>query len=183
MTQVLPPLLLLVLLWTLYWGFVRRTRAFRRTGDPGGAFGDPSAVEAQAARVPGAPSGTGTGDTPPLTGWRRLKEWIEIVLVVELVTLGSWRFVFRNEWPSTREGWIALLLLGPPLYFLSEMVSEWLFSRLFSWIDRVSGDPLEEPFSGRRIVVALVIFFAFLAVLASFLWMIGAIPGGADRGV
>lgn len=176
MTEVLPSFLLLVLLWALYWGFVRRIRTARETEVPGRSVGHPSTVQERTVETSSAPGEIGPGDAPPRTGWWRLWDWGEIVLVVELATLFSWRFIFQNEWPSTREGWIALLLFGPPLYFLSEKVSNWLFSRLYSWIDRVSGDPPEVPVSGRRIVVALATFFAFLAVLASFLWMIGEIP-------
>lgn len=176
MLEFLLPLLLLVLLWALYWWFARRTRASRDRASLDWSSGGASTARGESSETSGPARGGETVDAPELTGWKRVAEWLGIVVVVELATLGAWRLFLGKEWPSTREGWIALLLLGPPLYFVSEVVSDWLFSRLFSWIDRVSGGSPEEAVSGRRIWVALVTFLGFLAVLASFLWMIGEIP-------
>jgi hypothetical protein len=66
--------------------------------------------------------------------------------------------------PSTARGWVAFVALGPPLWFLAESVSEWL------WSTRSGRAVSNHPSSIFRILVGVILCVAVFATWLGASW-------------
>ncbi len=85
------------------------------------------------------------------------------LIVVEVVVLLSF-----GIWPTTRRGWILLLVLGPPAYLLAEWVSDLVFER----VEKLGGGS-SSVLSWRRVLVALIAFLVLISLVVPVLWAAG----------
>jgi hypothetical protein len=83
------------------------------------------------------------------------------LLVAALLAFQLW-----PDLPKSYLQWILLVLFGPPLYVLGEALFGWLFS------PRHGQSISRRPFSPARILVALPVVLAFLALSWWLSWLL-----------
>lgn len=84
------------------------------------------------------------------------------LILVGIVAVTFWPFL-----PSTPLGWVAFVILAPPLYLLGEAVFEWL------WSSRFGRAVANCPSAGMRICGGVLIGAILLAVPMWLSWRFG----------
>lgn len=103
--------------------------------------------------------------SPAPSALQRIGVFVLFLFGVEVAVL----LAFGGPWPATRRGWILLLVLGPPVYLLSE----WLLDRVFARVEKLDSEPKGRLFSWRRVLVALIVFLVLIALVGLVLWLAG----------
>lgn len=96
---------------------------------------------------------------------QRIGVFVLFLIGVEVAVL----LAFGGPWPTTRRGWILLLVLGPPIYLLSE----WLSDRVMARVEKLGGEANGHVLSWRRVLVALIAFLVLISLVVLVLWLAG----------
>lgn len=102
---------------------------------------------------------------PAPSALQRIGVFFLFLFGVEVAAL----LAFGGPWPATRRGWILLLVLGPPVYLLSE----WLLGRVFARVEKLDSEPKGRLLSWRRVLVALIVFLVLISLVGLVLWFAG----------
>lgn len=103
--------------------------------------------------------------SPSSSALQRIGLFVLFLIGVEVAAL----LAFGGPWPTTRRGWILLLVLGPPVYLLSE----WLSDRVLARFEKLGGEANGRLLSWRRVLVALIAFLLLISLAVLVLWLAG----------